>query len=166
MGYGTEQPLRLCLAQTGPSGYRRAASDGSRSSVTIAPSASRSGTADSISSLKHILKISPATRLARRGIYDGIPGILSEAKHHPRFHSRTLVRTVSSSINPRGVGLRERAALADSGHMPERARVIADPVGHVGRLSRGGWSLASKDRSQNPCPMQMPPPSPPASPPR
>ncbi len=92
MGYGTEQPLRLCLAQTGPSGYRRAASDGSRSSVTIAPSASRSGTADSISSLKHILKISPATRLARRGIYDGIPGILSEAKHHPRFHSRTLVR--------------------------------------------------------------------------
>ena len=48
----------------------------------------------------------------------------------------------------------------------ERARVIADPVGHFGRLSRGGWSPASQDRSRNPCPMQMPPPSPPASPPR
>ena len=34
------------------------------------------------------------------------------------------------------------------------------------RLSRGGWSPASQDRSRNPCPMQMPPPSPPALPPR
>ncbi len=28
--------------------------------------------------------------------------------------------------------------------MPERTRVIADPVRHFGRLSRGGWSPASK----------------------
>ena len=33
---------------------------------------------------------------------------------------------------------------------PERPRVIADPVRHFGRLSRGGWSLASQDRSRNP----------------
>ena len=135
MGYGTEQPLRLCLAQTGPSGYRRAASDGSRSSVTIAPSASRSGTADSISSLKHILKISPATRLARRGIYDGIPGILSEAKHHPRFHSRTLVRpSLCQSTHVCGTARGARMLLSRFHHM----RTVQSYVRPTGAVMTAG----------------------------
>src|SRR5690606_16920398 len=33
---------------------------------------------------------------------------------HPRFHSQTLVRSVSLTFNPEGVGLRARAALGDS----------------------------------------------------
>lgn len=163
MGSGTERRAP-CLG-TGPSGHRCTGSDGSRSSFTIASSASPSGTADSIPGLKHIGEISAEPRLARRGICDRFSGIPSEARPHPPLPFANLGPTVSSSINPQGVGLRERAALADSA-MPERARVIADPAGHFGRLSRGGWSPASEDRSRNPCPMQMPPPSPPASLPR
>lgn len=48
----------------------------------------------------------------------------------------------------------------------ERTRVIADPVRHFGRLSRGGWSSAPKRQEPTPCPGKMPPPLPPASPPR
>ena len=90
---------------------------------------------------------------------------LSEAKHHPRFHSRTLVRPSLGQSTRKGSAY---ASVPPSGirKESERPRVIADPVRHFGRLSRGGWSPASQDRSRNPCPMQMPLPSPPASPPR
>ena len=85
-----------------------------------------------------------AARLARQSICGRVSGILSDAKNHPRFHSQTLVRSVSLTFNPEGVGLRARAAHGDSGKRPERPWVIADPVRHFGRLSRGGWSPASK----------------------
>ena len=48
--------------------------------------------------------ISMATRLAKGGHPVAGHRALSEAKSHPRFHSLTLVRSVSSTINPRGVG--------------------------------------------------------------
>ena len=90
--------------------------------------------------------------------------LLSEAKYHPPlpFADLGLIRLffnqptrgrLTRTCRPRGFG------------QAERTRVIADPVRHIGRLSRGGWSSAPKDRSRNPCPTKMPPPTPPASPP-
>ena len=64
--------------------------------------------------------------------------------NHPRFHSQTLVRSVSLTFNPEGVGLTLRVPPSGIRKKSERPRVSADPVRHVGRLSRGGWSPASK----------------------
>jgi hypothetical protein len=109
--------------------------------------------------------ITMVARLARRGICDGDPAPV-RGKAPPPLPFANLGLTVSWPINPQGVGLTLRVPPSGIRGKPERPRVIADPVRHFGRLSRGGWSLASQDRSRNPCPTQMPPPSPPASPPR
>ena len=90
--------------------------------------------------MKHDPEASAAARLARARHLRRGSGILSDAKHHPRFHSQTLVRSVSLTINPQGVGLTLRVPPSGIREESERPRVIADPVGHFGRLSRGGWS--------------------------
>lgn len=78
------------------------------------------------------------------------------SKPHPPlpFAVLGLIRLFDTQPHfPRQEGggwLRERAALADSGERPERTRVIADPVRHFGRLSRGGWSSAPKKTGANP----------------
>lgn len=53
----------------------------------------------------------------------------------PSLRHSTPEGSATRACRPRGFG---RA---------ERTRVIADPVRHFGRLSRGGWSSAPKDRS-------------------
>lgn len=105
-----------------------------------------------------------AARLAGRSICKGGSGACRMQNIPPLpFANLGLVRLFDIQP-PKGSAY---ACVPPSGirKKSERPRVSADPVRHVGRLSSGGWSPASSDRSQSRCPMQMLPLSPPASPP-
>ena len=122
------------------------------------------GATGSVPGLKHTLNIRRQRGWRSKASATGFRRLL-DAKHHPPLPFANLGPTVSLHSTPVGSAY---ARVPPSGirKESERPRVIADPVRHFGRLSRGGWSPASKDRSRNPCPTQMPPLSPPASPPR
>ncbi len=134
---------------------------------------------DCIHLLRRSARVSPCLNLAdlprtawpqgwpRRGIFRRGRGSGPGSKPQPPLPFAVLGPIRLFDTQPRWGRLDAlRAALADSGKRPERTRVIADPVRHFGRLSRGGWSSAPKRQEPTPCPGRMPPPTPPASPPR
>src|SRR5690606_21055977 len=82
-------------------------------------------------------------------ICDGYPASCQMRSTTPRFHSRTLVPPSPCQSTREGSAY---ASVPPSGirKESERPRVIADPVGHFGRLSRGGWSPASQRQEPEP----------------